>query len=328
MSFSMTFISAAALCAAAGFIGEAASFGRGSRSRPDGRAKMIYSLLPCTDCGKCGFSSCGEFAVACAADRTLAGLCQHSLRDLLSASRDIWGYAPGREGTPAARVHCAAAKSACAEKFRYFGVRNCAGVHLLWNGNRECQHGCVGFGDCGEACPTGAIEFVDGFLPKVNDLLCIGCGKCVSACPFGVIELSGRGLVTTVRCHTRDSGMKVNSICHAGCISCQVCVKSCPHHAFDFTEGAPRIMADRCTNCGICEKKCPTGVIECRRTGGDIVAINREKCNLCGICAEICPAKAIDAEAKEYRVVAEKCIGCGLCIGRCPREAIAVKIPE
>ena len=312
-----------------GFIAEYAGANRRVFINGDERAALILELLPLTDCEKCGFKNCREFAAAAAARPELIHLCARSSSALKTSSARIFGYDTGSSGeAPVARVKCAATLAVCREKFKYYGVKNCAGVNLLWNGNRECSYGCAGFGDCQHECPVGAIELIGDFLPKINEIKCIGCGKCVISCPFNVLKLHDRKLRTYVKCQTRDDGMTVHKTCPAGCISCLVCVKACPQHAFESGAGAPEIMAERCTNCGICSIKCPTGVIESARVNENLVLINTEKCNLCGICSEICPAHAIIATDKEFKVIEEKCIGCGLCIGRCPKGAIVVKINE
>ncbi|MCS7238129.1 MAG: 4Fe-4S binding protein [Thermoguttaceae bacterium] len=47
---------------------------------------------------------------------------------------------------------------------------------------------CSGCGDCRQACPTGAIEIVDG-KAKIDESTCADCGACVDVCPTGAISL-------------------------------------------------------------------------------------------------------------------------------------------
>lgn len=316
---------------AAGFAAEKL-FGSGPRAAGSDELRPILNVVPGTDCGKCGFSSCEEFAAAVLRKPRIARLCAKAVPRIFSVVSGMPGASPTPEDPsdlPVARVHCAASRSQCSEKFKYFGVKSCAGVSLLWNGNRECNYACVGCGDCGAVCPAGAIEFIDDFLPRINELMCVGCGRCASVCPASVIGLATRKLGTFVKCNTRVAGMEVHRICQSGCIGCQVCMKACPYRAIRMESGLPEFLADRCTNCGICAVKCPTGVIECRRINSSVVQINYEKCNMCGICAEICPAQAILGNSRDgFKIVEEKCIGCGLCVEHCPKAAISEKIPE
>lgn len=316
-------------CLAAGFIAEKFLGPAGRSGNPETYAPIL-DVLPGTDCEKCGYSRCSEFASAVSRDPRLARLCVRAHSRIIPVVAGIPGKpTASAEEFAVARIHCAASRSQCSEKFKYFGVKSCAGVSILWNGNRECNYGCLGCGDCGAVCPAGAIEFVDDFLPRINEMACVGCGRCVSVCPMSVIRLSSRKLRTYVKCNTRDAGMTVHKMCRSGCIGCQVCMKACPYRAIRMEAGFPEFLDDRCTNCGICAVKCPTGVIECNRINASVVQINYEKCNVCGICAEICPAAAITGNPREgFRVQEEKCIGCGICIEHCPKVAINSKIPE
>jgi Fe-S-cluster-containing hydrogenase component 2 len=47
---------------------------------------------------------------------------------------------------------------------------------------------CEGCGNCKDACPTEAIEIVDG-KAKIDESTCAECGACVDVCPTGAISL-------------------------------------------------------------------------------------------------------------------------------------------
>ncbi len=295
----------------------------------DYRALKIFQLLKSLDCRKCGFDSCYDFSEAVCERPELVNLCIHSSQTIIKNAVHIWGYEPVFDNGLSARLFCTAGVAQCAEKYRYYGAKTCAGVKLLWEGNRECIYGCVGLHDCVKVCPVSAIEIIDGFLPRIDEEKCIGCGRCAGACPFGVIKLMERGHKTYIRCRTFDNGALVHKICSSGCISCMVCVKSCPYYAIDVSMKVPRIDEDKCVNCGICAAKCPLGIIASKSVNERIVSIVKDRCNMCGICAQICPVAAISGEAgKPHEVVTEKCIGCGICINRCPKEAIILKMSE
>jgi len=295
----------------------------------DDRALKIFQLLASIDCRKCGFASCYDFAQAACDSPELVNLCAHSSNTIIKNAHNIWGYSPVFDNNLSARLFCSAGVSNCAEKYRYYGTKSCAGVKLLWEGNRECIYGCVGLHDCVKVCPVGAIELIDNFLPRINEEKCVGCGKCAQICPFDVIKIMDRNSKTYIRCQTRDNGAMVHKICSSGCISCMVCVKACPYYAIDTDARVPRVNNDKCVNCGICAAKCPLSIIVSKSLNEKIVSIIEGKCNMCGICAQICPSAAISGDSKTpYRVLTEKCIGCGICVGRCPREAIIEKMSE
>ncbi len=295
----------------------------------DDRALKIFQLLKSIDCRKCGFESCYDFAAAACERPEIVNLCAHSSQTIIKNAEHIWGYAPVFDNNFSARLFCTAGVFNCAEKYRYYGTKSCAGVKLLWEGNRECIYGCVGLRDCVKVCPVNAIELVDDFLPRINEDKCIGCGRCAEVCPFDVIKIMDRAHKTYIRCRTKDSGALVHKICSSGCISCMVCAKTCPYYAVDLSAKVPRINGDKCVDCGICAAKCPLGIIASKSVNEQIVYIVEQKCNMCGICAQICPSAAIVGDSKTpYRVITEKCIGCGICIARCPKSAIILKISE
>ncbi len=129
----------------------------------------------------------------------------------------------------------------------------------------ECTYACIGFGDCERACPFGAIKIVDG-LPKVNPMLCVGCGTCARVCPKGVIEIIPKNARVWVPCNSKDPGKVVKSICQVGCITCRMCVRSCPAKAITIEDGRVKIDHKKCIEYGekckmVCVEKCPRNIL-------------------------------------------------------------------
>ena len=72
-------------------------------------------------------------------------------------------------------------------------------------------------------------------------------------------------------CSTKDPGKTVKQICAVGCISCKMCVKSCPAEAVSMEEGVVRIDHRKCLEYGpeceeICIEKCPRDIFRPFRT--------------------------------------------------------------
>ena len=59
-------------------------------------------------------------------------------------------------------------------------------VRDRYSGAVTIGEGCVGCGDCKEACPIGAIQMMDSHAVKCD--LCGGLPKCVEACPRQVLS--------------------------------------------------------------------------------------------------------------------------------------------
>lgn len=65
-----------------------------------------------------------------------------------------------------------------------------------------------------------------------NEHHCVACGNCEMNCPNGTIHVESE-MVTT------EDGKKKKALVryiydHGSCLYCQLCVRSCPHHALGF----------------------------------------------------------------------------------------------
>jgi heterodisulfide reductase subunit A-like polyferredoxin len=64
------------------------------------------------------------------------------------------------------------------------GATTCAIAASVYSGESDCQFGCLGFGDCYDACDFGAIDLRANLgVPLILDDKCVACGACVVACP-------------------------------------------------------------------------------------------------------------------------------------------------
>ena len=156
----------------------------------------------------------------------------------------------------------------CANRPRtnvYDGVQSCKVKAALYSGDTGCPYGCLGCGDCVEACQFGAISMdPETGLPVVDESKCTACGACVRACPKGVIELRNKGprsMRVFVSCINKDKGGVARKACSAACIGCGKCAKVCPHGAITVENNLAYIDFTKCKLCKKCVAECPTGAI-------------------------------------------------------------------
>ena len=144
----------------------------------------------------------------------------------------------------------------------YQGVESCKMAKQLFGGPKECIYGCIGYGDCVNACPYDAIHICDG-VARVNPLACRACKKCVKTCPNSLIKMMPlHETKAAVLCANKDKGAQTRKECKTGCIGCMKCVKNCEAEAIKVENFCAKIDAIKCTGCGKCEEGCPVGAIK------------------------------------------------------------------
>lgn len=224
----------------------------------DEKLGRVKELLPGRNCGACGFASCDEYVEALVNDPSLIKGC----RLVADEEREKIAEVVGSENEKVEH-HCAAplCRDGSGIKFDYKGIKSCVAAAGICGGFLECKHGCLGFGDCADVCPMGAIE-MDGGLPQIDDEKCTGCGLCVSECPHHVISLVPRNAKLVVRCCSPEPAKVVAKACKNGCFVCNICERSCPAHAIKMENNLPVIDQAACTACGTCVEKCPRHVLE------------------------------------------------------------------
>jgi electron transport complex protein RnfB len=142
------------------------------------------------------------------------------------------------------------------KKYNYIGFGTCSGATVAFAGPSDCQYGCVGFGECAEACPFGAITMVNDF-PVIDPDECVGCGACVNNCPKQIIHLIPKGNRVVVRCSTKDTAKVTKAICKVGCIHDKACIKKCPADAISEVSKVVTIDQEKCMAFGPeCEEVC------------------------------------------------------------------------
>ena len=236
----------------------------------DERIVQVSAVLPQANCGGCGFPGCAGFAGACvkAADNgSLEGLlCPVGGQPVMEQVAGILGMAVEASAPKVAVVRC---NGSCENRPRlvsYDGAQSCKVQQMTGMGETGCPYGCLGCGDCVEACQFDAIRInPETMLPEVDEEKCTACGACSKACPRQIIEIrlkgpKGRRMV--VLCNNKDKGAIANKACKASCIGCGKCVKTCEKfEAITLENNLAYIDAEKCKLCRKCEEACPKGAI-------------------------------------------------------------------
>ncbi|MDR0186004.1 Fe-S cluster domain-containing protein [Prevotella brunnea] len=235
----------------------------------DPRLETVTEALPGANCGGCGFPGCGGMADALVkgADAgSIEGLfCPVGGQEVMEQVADILGMAVAKTDPMVAVVRC---HGTCENRPRvaeYNGMRTCAAIHSTGAGETACGFGCLGCGDCVEACGFDAIHMnPDTGLPEVDDDKCTACGACVKACPRNIIELRKKGSKNRriyVRCVNKDKGAVALKACKVACIGCGKCLKACAFDAITIDNNLSYIDYNKCKMCRKCVDACPTHAI-------------------------------------------------------------------
>lgn len=222
----------------------------------------IEELLPGANCGGCGFAGCQAFAKACAETDSLDGFnCTGAGKDIMDKISVIVGLEAKAGVRRVAVMRC---NGGCGERQivnNYDGVTSCAMEGALYQGETDCNYGCLGRGDCVASCIFDALHIdPESGIAVVDHEKCVGCGKCVKTCPRGLLELvediPDKPLVW-VACMNHDKGPLAMKECTVSCIGCGKCKRVCTHEAVEVTEFLAHINPEACVGCGECEAACP-----------------------------------------------------------------------
>lgn len=228
---------------------------------------LIEATMPGANCGGCGFAGCRAFAEACVKTGSLDGrFCPVGGNEVMKKVAEKLGVTVEEKVPMVAVVRC---NGTCDNRPKiniYDGSRSCKIINSLYRGDTACSYGCLGGGDCVDACAFGAIAInPKTMLPEVDETKCTACGACVKACPKNVIELRNKGAKgrrVYVSCINKDKGAVAKKACSAACIGCRKCERVCPFGAITVENNLSYIDFNKCKMCRKCVDECPTHAIK------------------------------------------------------------------
>jgi RnfABCDGE-type electron transport complex B subunit len=233
--------------------------------KEDPKIEAIEDVLPSANCGVCGFTGCRQYAEALVKGEELPDKCKAAGEEAIARLSEILGVEIEKKTKAAAIVHCGADDSKRKKKAVYTGIKTCVAAHNISGGENLCEYGCLGYGDCMNACPFGAIKMVSG-LPVIDRNKCTACGKCKASCPRSLItveKINAENFIY-VACNNPDNGPETRRACDVGCIACSLCQKL-TGGVFRLENNLAGVEYDRMSEIKNVEEvitKCPTKCIK------------------------------------------------------------------
>lgn len=248
----------------------------------DPKVKKILEVLPNANCGACGYPGCAGFAEAVVTSGADISLCAPGGQEVLEKIADIMGVEASSSKPMVAYCACNGTRENAADRFIYYGPQKCASAVFISGGHKACDYGCLGFGDCVEACNFDAMHMGKNGLPVVDDEKCVGCGACVKACPKGVMKMMPKDAKVYLACNSKAKGKEVSDACKVGCIGCRICTlpKTTPSGAIKMEGDLPVINYEIDDDLKAAKFKCPKSCFvdksDLEKTGDQIAAEKAE----------------------------------------------------
>ncbi|MBC7333794.1 MAG: 4Fe-4S binding protein [Actinobacteria bacterium] len=230
------------------------------------KTEEISNCLPGMNCGACGYPGCFAYAQALAknpeliSESTCATVLQN--QEMLEGLGSALGIKLNPSIGKKALVYCTGDTRVLGD---YSGAKSCKAASRYVGGTKKCPYGCLGFGDCVEVCPEGAIHMdKERNIAVIDPEKCNGCGLCVKECPKNIIKLVPANTKIAFLC-SYDSLKDIpgREKCDRGCIHCRKCYKACEYEAIVWNKekAIPEFDIEKCTLCGACVKACPQNTL-------------------------------------------------------------------
>lgn len=221
----------------------------------------INDILPGANCGACGSAGCYDFAVRLVDGKAEPNGCPVGGEDTAQDVATLLGVETGSAVKMVPRILCRGGNAEAVKKMAdYYGPLSCSVMDVVSGGDKLCYYGCLGGGDCVEACPFGAMIMTDDGLPTVIEELCTGCGICVKACPRNIIEMHPEDRNVFVFCKNHDDPKTSKSVCSVACLGCGICARK-SEGSVEMDNFLGVMQYDKLDESKIPFDKCQTGAI-------------------------------------------------------------------
>jgi Na+-translocating ferredoxin:NAD+ oxidoreductase RNF subunit RnfB len=226
----------------------------------DPRIDLVEEMLPHANCGACGEPGCRLFAEALVAGTARPGLCSVSSPEGHARIARFLEVDVGAVEKRVARLACAGGANVARRRAHYEGHASCGAAAIVAGGGKSCFWGCLGLGDCAEACDFDALHLDAHDLPIVSEEKCTACGDCVDACPKDLFSIHPVSHRLWVACRSQEAGDRVLDECEVGCTACGRCAMDAPGVVTMVNE-LPVVDYGRSISSRAPIERCPTGAI-------------------------------------------------------------------
>lgn len=192
----------------------------------DPRVEALVGVLPNSNCGGCGYPGCRMLAEKLLSGEAPPNACVAGGSDTAKKLAALLGVEAKDHKRLLAVVLCKGGHAEAERRADYRGEMTCTASNIT-GGDKSCSYGCLGYGECVDACKFDAMAMNDNGLPVVFHDKCVGCGACARACPRNIIEMHPEDHKLFVYCKSRDKGAYAKKVCKVSCIACGLCVKDC-----------------------------------------------------------------------------------------------------